>query len=202
MPASLSSEEINSKTDPSVSKQYDNETPKADQWKELYEVVDPQKIGMMNTYRKGVGPVGRAMAVAKRTGPDFLFLANKHSNKFDDLEQNKEVQITFNDSTGKGWVSVSGEATSTANDDPRIKELYTSSISAWFGKLNDEYDGTWKDPRMSLIEVKSNYISYWKNDSTKLGFLKEVGQAAITGQVAQTGTSREFSKSDIEKERV
>ena len=43
---------------------------------------------MMGTYRNGIGPVGRAMAVAKRTGPDFLFLANAHSQKFDDIEKN------------------------------------------------------------------------------------------------------------------
>lgn len=28
------------------------------------------------------------MAVAKRTGPDFLFLANANSQKFDDIEKN------------------------------------------------------------------------------------------------------------------
>jgi hypothetical protein len=31
------------------------------------------------------------MAIAKRVGPDFVFLANKHSNKFSDLEDYKDV---------------------------------------------------------------------------------------------------------------
>ena len=34
------------------------------------------------------------MAVGKRSGLDILFLANAHSKKFSDLDQNKEVQIT------------------------------------------------------------------------------------------------------------
>jgi general stress protein 26 len=203
MPEGLKPEEVNSQTDPSVVKQYDRETPKEDQWKDLYEVVDKHKIVMLNTYRNGVGPVGRSMGVARRAGPDLLFLANKNSKKFEDISQNKEVQVTFQDDKSQDWVSVSGTATSTANDDPRIKELYSSFVSAWFGDLKDGvHDGTWKDPRMALIEVKSNYIVHWKKNVSSLGFFKEVGQAAFTGSVAQTGDHREFSKEEIEKERV
>lgn len=203
MPESLSAKEVNSKTDPSVAKQYDNSTPKDVQWKELYELIDGKKISMLNTYREGVGPVGRSMAIARRSGPDILFLANKHSRKFEDLEKNKEVQITIQDTKTQDWISISGKATTASNEDPRIKELYSSTISAWFGDLKDGvHDGTWKDPRMSLIEVQSNYIVYWKKETSTLGFMKEVGTAALTGSVAQTGVHRELSKEDIEKERV
>ncbi|KAK5052501.1 hypothetical protein LTR84_002365 [Exophiala bonariae] len=203
MPESLSAKEVNSKTDPSVAKQYDNSTPKDVQWKELYELIDGKKISMLSTYRDGVGPVGRSMAIARRSGPDILFLANKHSRKFEDLEKNKEVQITIQDTKTQDWISISGKATTASNEDPRIKELYSPTISAWFGDLKDGvHDGTWKDPRMSLIEVQSNYIVYWKKETSTLGFMKEVGTAALTGSVAQTGVHRELSKEDIEKERV
>lgn len=159
MPESLKASEVNKENDPSVTKQYDNETPKDQQWKEFYDLVDDKKISILSTFRKGTGPVGRSMAIAKRQGPDFLYLANAHSRKFDDLALNKEVQITIQDSKTQDWVSVSGEATTTSNDDPRIKELYSSTISAWFGDLKDgTHDGTWKDPRMALIEVKAKYM--------------------------------------------
>lgn len=190
MPESVTKEEITSKNDPSVTKQYDHETPKDQQWKEFYEMVDGKKISILSTYRKGTGIVGRSMAIAKRDGPDVLYLANKNSRKFDDLEDNKEVQVTIQDTKTQDWISISGTATTVSSEDPRIKELYTSTISAWFGDLKDGvHDGTWKDPRMALIEVKSKYIVYWKKEVSSLGFLKEVGQAAITGQVAQTGMS-------------
>ena len=51
------------------------------------------------------GPVGRSMAVAKRNGPDFLYLANAHSKKCTDLQQNKEVQISFQDTKTQDWIS-------------------------------------------------------------------------------------------------
>ncbi|KIW45408.1 uncharacterized protein PV06_03802 [Exophiala oligosperma] len=203
MPEQLKPEEVNSKTDPSVSKQFDTETPKDVQFKELYELIDGKKISILSTYRNSVGPVGRSMAVAQRSGPDILYLANKHSRKFQDLDANKEVQITFQDSKTQDWISISGTATTTSNDDPRIKELYSTGVSAWFGDLKDGvHDGTWRDPRMSLIEVQSKYIVYWKQETSSLGFLKEVGTAAMTGSVAQTGVQRELLEEDIKQERV
>lgn len=55
---------------------------------------------------------------------------------------------------------------------------------------------------MSLIEVQSNYIVYWEKETSTLGFVKEVGVAALTGSVARTGMHRELLKDDIEKERI
>jgi general stress protein 26 len=142
------------------------------------------------------------MAVARRDGPDFLFLANNHSKKFSDLSDNKEVQITFQDSSKQDWASISGTATTVDNSDPRIKELWSSGTKAWFGDLGDgKHDGSADDPRMTLIEVKAKYIVYWLHEVGALGFMKEVGVAAMTGKVANTGVLREIQGADLEKAR-
>jgi len=60
---------------------------------------------------------------------------------------------------------------------------------------------TQKSCRMALIEVKSTHVAYWKSSVSTLGFLKEVGTAAITGGVANTGISRELTGSDLEQAR-
>lgn len=96
------------------------------------------------------------MAVAKRSGPDFLFLANAHSQKFDDLEQNKLGQVIFHNSSNQDWVCITGELATSSNDDPRIKEVYSKPVSAWFGDLGDGvHTGGPEDPRMKLIEIKA-----------------------------------------------
>jgi len=96
------------------------------------------------------------MAVAKRTGPDFLFLANANSQKFEDLEENKVATLYFFNSSNADWISVTGECTSTGNEDPRIKEVYSKFVSAWFGDLGDgKHTGGPEDPRMKLIEIKA-----------------------------------------------
>ncbi|KAL1596011.1 hypothetical protein SLS59_008000 [Nothophoma quercina] len=202
MPDQLKASEVNSKTDSSVAKQYDNETDKTTQVEDFFKLADDKKIGILNTYRNGVGPVGRSMAVARRDGPDFLFLANKHSRKFSDLESNKEVQITFQDSKTQDWISIAGTATTTSNSDPRIKEVWSRVASVWFGDLGDgKHDGSPDDPRMTLIEVKSKYVSYYKTEVGLLGYAKEIAGAAITGGVANTGVLRELSEQDLEKAR-
>jgi abnormal spindle-like microcephaly-associated protein len=55
MPEQLKSSEVNSKTDPSVAKQYDNETDKVKQIQDFFSLADDKKIGILNTYRNGVG---------------------------------------------------------------------------------------------------------------------------------------------------
>lgn len=137
MPESLKKSEVDSQTDPSVAKQWDRETPVAEQVSDFYSFVDKQKFCILTTNRREVGPVGRAMGVAKRNGPDFLFIANKHSQKFKDLENSKTVQISFQDSSSRDWASITGTVTTTSNDDPRIKELYNPFVGAWFGDLGD-----------------------------------------------------------------
>lgn len=96
------------------------------------------------------------MAVAKRSGPDFLFLANAHSQKFDDISENPMVALSFQNSSNQDWISITGQVVKTTNDDPRIGELYNKSVSAWFGDLGDGvHTGKADDPRMTLIEVQA-----------------------------------------------
>ncbi|KAL8995427.1 MAG: hypothetical protein Q9169_004839 [Polycauliona sp. 2 TL-2023] len=198
----LTQDEVGSKIDPSVSTQWDETTPMEEQIKDLYKIIDGLKGGLLTTIRPGVGPTSRAMAVAKRVGPDFLFLANNHSEKFSDLKNDKTAQVTFQNSSDMSWVSVSGEAVTTSNDDPRIKQVYSKGVNAWFGDLGDGvHTGMPEDPRMSLIEVKAKYITYWKSTSTFPGFIKEVAQASMTGQVADTGINRRLTDKDIQKAR-
>jgi len=55
MPEQLKASEVNSKTDPSVAKQYDNETDKVKQVQDFFSLADEKKIGILSTYRNGVG---------------------------------------------------------------------------------------------------------------------------------------------------
>jgi general stress protein 26 len=172
------------------------------------------------------------MALAKRTGPDFLFLSNNHSQKFKDIESTKEVNVSFQDTKSQDWISVTGTAT-VSNSDPRIKEVWSRGAAAWFGDLGDGvHNGTADDPRMTLIEVKSKCmfylfshfyypircfffsqsdgytnvflsdISYYKTSVGAIGYLKEVAAANLTGGVANTGNLRQMKEDEISQARV
>ncbi|THY68139.1 blue light-inducible protein-like protein Bli-3 [Aureobasidium pullulans] len=202
MPSDVKQSDITEKNDPSVARQWDNNVDFETKFQEFYKIVDGLKIGLLGTYRPGIGPVTRSMALAKRTGPDFLFLANAHSQKFKDIEANKEVNVSFQDTKSQDWISVSGTATTASNSDPRIKEVWSRAAAAWFGDVGDGvHDGSAEDPRMSLIEVKAKYISYYKTNVGALGYLKEVVAANVTGGVANTGSLREMKEDEITKAR-
>jgi len=202
MPEQLQKQEVDSKTDPSVAKQWDNDTPVEQRFEDFYKLADGLKIGLLGTLRPNIGPVARSMAVAKRTGPDFLFLANAHSQKFNDMKHHKTVTLTFQNSSSQDWVSITGDAVTTSNEDPRIKEIWSKPTAAWFGDLGDGvHTGGPEDPRMTLIEVKARYISYWKAQVGTLGFAKEVIGATITGGVANTGALRQMTHEEIVEAR-
>lgn len=202
MPEPLTQQDVKSKTDPSVAKQWDDEVPLDLKFKDMYAIADKIKVGLLITQRQGLGPVSRSMAVARRDGPDFLFIANAHSNKFRDLENSKDISIGFNDSKTYDWISVTGTATVTGNDDPRVAEVFSKPAGAWFGDLGDGvHDGTAKDPRVRLIEVKSKYITYYKTEVGSIGYFKEIATATVTGQVAVTGKLRQMEAQDIEQAR-
>lgn len=94
------------------------------------------------------------MAIAKRSGPDFLFLANAHSKKFDDIKENKTIALSFQNSSNQDWITITGEVVKASNDDPRIKEIYSGPVQIWFGDLGDGvHTGKADDPRMSIIAV-------------------------------------------------
>ena len=65
MPDTLKASDVESKTDPTVSNQWDDQTPKKQQIDDFYKTVDGMKIGLLSTIRDGIGPVARSMAVAK-----------------------------------------------------------------------------------------------------------------------------------------
>ncbi|KAA6414085.1 MAG: hypothetical protein FRX48_02447 [Lasallia pustulata] len=202
MPEPLKASEINTSTDPSVAKQWDTSTPIPEQISDLYKIVDTLKFCLLGTRRPNIGHVSRCMGIAKREGPDFYFLSNKHSRKFQDLDNNPDVQITFQDSSSQNWVSISGTAVVVSNDDPKIKELYQPGMKAWFGDLGDGvHTGTAEDPRMAMIKVESKYVAYWKSTSSSLGFIKEVAQAAFQGSVATTGVQRELTEEVLQQAR-
>lgn len=94
MAASVSDNSVTAHEDPSVSKQYDNETPAQEQLQDFYKLVDDNKISLLITNQQG-NTVSRAMAVSKREGPDFYYMANINSSKIQDIKSHPSVNISF-----------------------------------------------------------------------------------------------------------
>lgn len=58
----------------------------------------------------------RAMSPASHQGLVFSFIANEDSGKFDELENDENVNISFSDSGSTDWASVAGKARVTKDE--------------------------------------------------------------------------------------
>lgn len=119
----------------------------------------------------------RSMAPVSTESLDIKFIGNLASGKFDELNSNSQVNISFSNPSSTNWISISGEAKIITKEDDleKIKDLWTKDLESWFGDLNDGvHRGDYKDPRVGLISIHSNEVRYFINTSTALGQAFEV----------------------------
>ena len=101
----------------------------------------------------------------------------------------------FKDRT-REWVSVSGTA-SISQDRRLIHELYQKDWKAWFGDEGGERDGGPDDPRLALIFVEVQSVTFLKVDKPQPIVLFEVARAMVTGTPPKIGNQRELSGKEI-----
>ncbi|KAG7107269.1 Protein bli-3 like protein [Verticillium longisporum] len=171
---------------------------------DLTQFINATKFAMMTTRDASSGNlVSRAMALAASEvgGIDLLFHTNTESNKTDEIKSDPHVNISFINSSGD-WASVSG-VSEVVTDRSLVKKHYSSELKAWLGDLGDgKHDGSENDPRIGIIRVKTNTITYAVSHKTLVGKLAQVAEGIVTGSAAQVNKLREISSHDIEKWRA
>lgn len=98
-------------------------------------------------------------ASADSAGLVFSFIANKESGKFDDLENDPSVNISWSDAN-TNWASAAGKAT-VITDAEKIKPIFNPMVKAWFDDKKDGvHTGDYNDPRVACIQVVPDEIRY------------------------------------------
>lgn len=131
--------------DPTIAKQYDSEvsaispgkdieltvhrqTPLETQITDYYAQLDNLQTCLLIT-KRGSHFISRCMNIAKREGPDLVFLANVNSQKISDIKGDDEVNVSVIDTKGSNnWVSISGQA--SYESDPVAVEKYYHPLTA------------------------------------------------------------------------
>ncbi|KAG7099938.1 hypothetical protein E1B28_001731 [Marasmius oreades] len=186
-------------SDPYTSKNTDDAT--TDQKiKGLEKFVTSCKYGMMTTHDTSSSKlVSRCMAIAatENGGVDLLFFTNTESHKTDELQKNNAINIAFINSSGE-WASVSGDA-EVLTDRSLVKKHYTPTLKAWVGDLQDgKHDGSENDPRIGVIRVKTQTVTYAVSNKTFIGAAVEIAKGAVTGDTANVNKLREISEDEIQ----
>ncbi len=157
---------------------------------ELYGLIENIEIAMLTTRRPDGRLVSRPMATQKRDPvADLWYATDIESNKMDELEFDPHVNLGFFDTESWEWVSVSGTARMSTERD-MIRELYQPDWKTWFGEIDDVRDGGPDDPRLALILVDADSVTYMKSEESKPAVLFEIAKGAVTGDRPNVGEVR------------
>lgn len=166
---------------------------------ELYELIEGIEIAMFTTRRSDGRLVSRPMATQTQAdGADLWFVTDIESHKLDELAFDPHVNLAYYRDGSREWVSVSGTATVT-QDRRLIHELYRKDWKAWFGDQGGARDGGPDDPRLALIQVEVDSVTFLKVNKPKPVVLFEVAKGMVTGSTPDVGVQREVSGAEVRR---
>ncbi|MEJ7592287.1 MAG: pyridoxamine 5'-phosphate oxidase family protein [Planctomycetaceae bacterium] len=151
----------------------------------LAELIKGIRIAMITTVCKDGSLRSRPMATQE---PDFdgtlWFFTSADSAKAGEVEEEGQVNVTYEDSDASIYVSISGRATLVL-DRQKIEELWNQDVAPWF-------PGGVHDPQLALLRVDADKWEYWDCQSgvmvQRSGQLKETATEAVHQQRNQQGS--------------
>jgi len=165
--------------------------------KDLYDLIDGIEIAMFTTRRPDGQLVSRPMATQTQAeGADLWFATDLESHKLEELESDPHVNLAYYRDRTREWVSVSGIAT-VSRDRKAIHELYRRDWKAWFGDEGGARDGGPDDPRIGLILVDVQSVTYLKIDKPKPLVLFEVAKGMVTGTPPNVGEPKRVEGAEL-----
>lgn len=186
--------------DRAVEKNRDDEVPTDKKLEDLYELIDGIEIAMFTTRRADGHLVSRPMQTQEREpGVDLWFMTNIETHKLDDLMTDPHVNLAYFNTRSKEWVSVAGLAT-VSTDRELVRELYKPDWKAWLGDEGGDRDGSENDPRIALILVEAESVTYMKVTKPKPVVLFEVARAMVTGSPPNVGSIRNVSERELRRD--
>ena len=164
---------------------------------DLYKLIDGIEVAMLTTRRRDGHLVSRAMQTQRRTaGTDLWFVTSIESAKFEELAADPHVNVSYYRDRTREWVSVSGTAI-LSQDRDLIHGLYKPDWKAWFGDEGGKYHGSANDPRLALVLVEAESVTYFKKDRPAPLVLFELAKGMITGQKPNFGDQRELDVNEL-----
>ena len=181
-----------------LDKNRDNDVSLEKKLDDLYKLIDGIETAMVTTRRADGHLVSRAMATQRRTsGSDLWFMTNAESEKFEEIAKDPHVNVSYYRDRTREWVSVSGHAILTKDRD-LIDSLYAADWKMWLGDTGDgKRDGGPHDPRIALILVEAESVTYSKKDRPTPLVLFQLVKGLVTGQPPKVADVRELGEGEL-----
>ena len=163
--------------------------PEREKLRELHKLIDGIEIAMLTTRDASGRLMARPMATQQhQDATDIWFMTSSETHKIEEVESDSAVNVSYMNAS-REWISISGTATLN-HDRARIRELYKPDWKAWFNDEGGDRNGGPEDPRIMLIEVTANHVTYFKVNEPRPLVLFEIARAALTKSTPNIGAIR------------
>lgn len=150
-------------------------TTQLESMNKLCELISDIKVAMMVTQTSDGTLRSRPMTTQKPDDSgDLWFFSDKDSAKVFEIENERQVNLSYSDVDDQEYVSVSGTA-KVVDDKQKIDELWNMGARAWYPDGKD-------DKRLTLIRVRIDYAEYWDAPSSTFVQLAGFAKAFVTGE--------------------
>ncbi len=154
---------------------------KIDTLRELIKDID---IAMLTTVETDGTLRSRPMGTQRAEfDGDLWFLTRVDTAKVDEIQRERQVNVSYAKPDKNRYVSVSGTAV-LIDDKAKIDEFWDPIYKAFFPEGKD-------DPRLRLLKVRVTKAEYWTTDNliaTVIGFAK-----ALAGQESELGENEKLT---------
>jgi len=175
--------------DPVTTKNTEDDVPSEKKIAELHKLIDGIEIAMLTTRDLQGRLIARPMATQAHTGAsDIWFMTSSLTHKVEEIDNDADVNVAYMNGQ-KEWISISGTAR-LDHDRARIHELYKPSWKAWFEDEGGDRDGGPDDPRIVLIDITAEHVTYFKVNVPRPIVLFEIARAAVTNTIPKLGAIR------------
>ncbi len=158
-------------------------TQEKDKVARTWELMEKITFCMLSTR---VGEDIRARPMAAHVEPienAIYFLTDVASHKDEEIEHRNNVGLSFADTKGQKYVSVTGDA-EVSNDRDRIRELFSTPAKAW-------WEGP-EDPSIRVLKITPKYAEYWDSPGTVVSYVKMFA-AAVSNTKPDMGDNAKVS---------
>ena len=139
----------------------------------LYKLIGDNTSAMLVTQTATGQLRSRPMAM-HTTDEDaaIWFMTDRTSAKILQINENRQVNISFSNSVDGQYVSISGTAT-IVEDRVKVQKMWSAAATKWF-------PGGVGDPNLTLIRVGPTIAEYWDSNLGAFVTAYEIAKATLT----------------------
>jgi general stress protein 26 len=156
----------------------------------VWDLIKDIKVGMLVTQDENEAGTMRArpMSLVQDAYDGTLFFyTSKSDAKAFEIEQDRDVCMTFTDPKANLYVSLSGKAW-VSEDQALIDRYWNPWVAAWFENGKE-------DPDLGMIVVKINKGEHWDSKSNKIVQLFEIAKSNLDMSLTPNlGESEKFGR--------